>query len=58
LTLAPNGSCLSAEPLDGRLADRSGLGQDWTETLIASSRKSMTSWISFRIYPLPLADGE
>jgi hypothetical protein len=58
LTLAPNGSSLSAEPLNGRLADGFGLGQDWTETLIASSRKAMTSWISFRICPLPLADGE
>jgi hypothetical protein len=52
------GSSLSAEPLDRRLADGFGLGQNWTETLIASSRKAMTSWISFRIYPLPLADGE
>jgi hypothetical protein len=58
LTLAPNGSYLSAEPLDGRSADGSGPGQNRTQTLIASSRKAMTSRISFRIYPLPLADGE
>jgi hypothetical protein len=29
----------------------------WTETLVASSRKAMTNWISFRVFPLPSTDG-
>jgi hypothetical protein len=29
----------------------------WTETLVASSRKATTNWISFRIYPLPSSGG-
>jgi hypothetical protein len=32
--------------------------KDYTETFIASSRKAVTNWIYFRIYPLPMANGE
>jgi hypothetical protein len=32
--------------------------KDYTETFIASSRKAVTNWIYFRIYPLPTVNGE
>jgi hypothetical protein len=31
--------------------------KDWTETLVASSRKATTNWIYFSISPLPLVNG-
>ena len=32
--------------------------KDWSETLVASSRKAMTNWISFRIAKLPADNGK
>jgi hypothetical protein len=32
--------------------------KDYIETFISPSRKALTNWIFFRIYPLPLVDGQ